>query len=447
MAQVCRSVCCSRSNKVGPNTIQCTSDSSDDHSEYITIKDLEPLIPRNNSFSDKGISEYVHNMGIFQMEHKLGRLNQALGAIKEKWPGATPLQIYVAFDLAQCCTDDLILRLDEEFFKEEVQTELDRKLGKETYSTPEISEDEEEEESDGEDEEYYMSVATPIKPPKKEKEIGQHVPHVKKRRTKAEIASEPIPPTPKGVDPKEWASWSEVHRKSYLRGMGDKSAMNAFLYRNVPPGVARKNGPWTEAEKQAFLKRMKEIRGKSSTIDGRWGYFSLAIPGRVGYQCSNFYRQLIAAGEITDSKYVMGSDGKLHHTSHLKSATEKAKQRDHKRLTIKPVGQSKECKPWEVESLTFVRSNKEDAIPSNLSRYDRWALQSPYPDAIDQITNQPMKVPTLGPDGYVIDYQTWLKMISANPISPFTRMHVNKRDLIVLTTENIDQYRDKIKNM
>ncbi len=35
------------------------------------------------------------------------------------------------------------------------------------------------------------------------------------------------------------------------------------------------------------------------------------IPGRVGYQCSNFYRQLIKDGEIKDSNYHVDKDGKL----------------------------------------------------------------------------------------------------------------------------------------
>ena len=35
------------------------------------------------------------------------------------------------------------------------------------------------------------------------------------------------------------------------------------------------------------------------------------IPGRVGYQCSNFYRQLIKEGEIKDENYTFDKDGKL----------------------------------------------------------------------------------------------------------------------------------------
>ena len=37
----------------------------------------------------------------------------------------------------------------------------------------------------------------------------------------------------------------------------------------------------------------------------------MKIPGRVGYQCSNFYRQLIKEGKIHDDNYSVDSEGKL----------------------------------------------------------------------------------------------------------------------------------------
>lgn len=37
----------------------------------------------------------------------------------------------------------------------------------------------------------------------------------------------------------------------------------------------------------------------------------MQIPGRVGYQCSNYYRQLIKEGEIHDENYEVDENGKL----------------------------------------------------------------------------------------------------------------------------------------
>ena len=37
----------------------------------------------------------------------------------------------------------------------------------------------------------------------------------------------------------------------------------------------------------------------------------MQIPGRVGYQCSNYYRQLIKEGVIRDENYSFDENGKL----------------------------------------------------------------------------------------------------------------------------------------
>lgn len=97
---------------------------------------------------------------------------------------------------------------------------------------------------------------------------------------------------------------------------------NQFYYRNKDPGEPIKTGPWTEEEKLIFLKRVQEFG-----VNNKWGnkfalnflifsfaemsilcyffflgLFSIAIPGRVGYQCADFYRKLLKSGELKDNK-------------------------------------------------------------------------------------------------------------------------------------------------
>ena len=43
----------------------------------------------------------------------------------------------------------------------------------------------------------------------------------------------------------------------------------------------------------------------------QWGSFSKNIPGRVGYQCSNYYRSLIKNGEVEDSNYMVDEKGQM----------------------------------------------------------------------------------------------------------------------------------------
>ena len=87
------------------------------------------------------------------------------------------------------------------------------------------------------------------------------------------------------------------------------AAMNSYFYRFCLPNEQFKTKEWTPEEKRQFLKVLQKYKDQNEPI--QWGIFSLNIPGRVGYQCANFYRQLIKDGEISDPHYKIMDDGKL----------------------------------------------------------------------------------------------------------------------------------------
>jgi hypothetical protein len=225
---------------------------------------------------------------------------------------------------------------------------------------------------------------------------------------------------------------------------------HAGYYRHLPAGETQRNGAWTEAERRKFFERMREWRGDSDTFTGCWGTFSLGIPGRVGYQCNNFYRALLQSGEMHDSQYVIGEDGKMHHASRVHPPRESQRKKvEHQ--------QSKPFTIDMIESLRFVKGSetRTQAVSSDLafeeehqiSRYEMWAMQNPLPEAIDFITQEPIRVPAISPDGYVLDYKTWLESLSEKPVNPFTQRHLTKRQLVILTTENINEYAGRIVNL
>lgn len=109
----------------------------------------------------------------------------------------------------------------------------------------------------------------------------------------SEASSGAVLITPKTKDalPADFADWAPCKKQAWLEL--DRNP-NAFYYRHVEPGEERKNGPWTEDEKQLFLKVLEEHPPES----GHWGLFSRHIPGRVGYQCNAFYKKLVAAGVV-----------------------------------------------------------------------------------------------------------------------------------------------------
>ncbi|KAJ1968909.1 hypothetical protein H4R35_006293, partial [Dimargaris xerosporica] len=74
---------------------------------------------------------------------------------------------------------------------------------------------------------------------------------------------------------------------------------NAYFYRHNEPSVDQHTGDWTEEEAQLFL----DVARRYGCGD-KWGLFASYIPHRVGYQCSNYYRQVVLPqGWVIDSNY------------------------------------------------------------------------------------------------------------------------------------------------
>lgn len=71
---------------------------------------------------------------------------------------------------------------------------------------------------------------------------------------------------------------------------------------------------------------------------------------------------------------------------------------------------------------------------------------NPLPGFKDIITNAELIQPAISPYGHVLSYSTWLKCLASEPKNtcPFTKKPIKKRDLVILTWDNVDQYKDKI---
>jgi hypothetical protein len=361
------------------------------------------------------------------------------------------------------CIDDLVLKLESKEFRQEVNAELERKLKGESRPPPFAKNQESESEDDDEsDYAYGGEVDSPRPVHRRERHPRQitHTPAVAPspptgdnkflRRTmknprwtkNTPVDPSEVEPCPPNVDPKEWVTWSSVHRRSYL---GKEKARNAFLYRNPPPGVAKRGGAWSPEEKEKFMARLAEVKARGDDTE-KWGLFSEAIPGRVGYQCSNFYRRLILHGELTDPRYEFDENGKLRYLAQSRSSMPRSSRPERKRVVLSLD---------DLMSLCFFRKQKEPIsaprivtppapVPEEkLCRYERWALHNPIPDAVDPLTGEKMRVPAMSPDGYVCDYNTWMKTKE----NPFTRERLNKRALVVLTSENYEELKDRIRNL
>ena len=303
-------------------------------------------------------------------------------------------------------------------------------------------------------------------------------------------------------NPEDQSKWSDARKKAWKNR---KTAQNAYFYRFNVPGQPQKNGKWTTSEHELFMKRVL-----SFGVNDQWGIFSKSIPGRVGYQCSNYWRGLVKEGDVIDPNYYY--DGKkLHFKRHTKQFSIKLEYRKYA-ITIKrdisgiwkplpkkhPLHPTDEyCKQVQdalagqhLNSSTNNnnknknrnrkrKSNNDDSDedfegPQQKKKRRRRSRKSrndddddavyfgkvevktneeddnPLPDFKDIITGSSIIKPAISPYGHVLGYDTWTKILRTTKqknTCPFTWQKMTRRSLIKLTKDNIEQYRDKIVNI
>ncbi|KAF0384656.1 Homeodomain-like DNA binding domain-containing transcription factor [Gigaspora margarita] len=288
---------------------------------------------------------------------------------------------------------------------------------------------------------------------------------------------------------KAFEGWSEARIKAYK---AIETKPNTYYYRFNAPGEEQKKGQWTKEEEELFFSRLKEM--KETGADGQWGIFSMAIPGRVGYQCSNFYRLLIETGRIKDPNYVLDDKGKAHylfsttnkktgvtekvfrtHTKHgsnsgtraqtsLSKSTTRSTPAKKKRKTGKKRGYASDdddddldyddsgsyiLKSWNTTKRTRAQASSSKGPQVLDYEMDEIEDENPLPGFIDPITLEEVVKPAISPYGHVMGYDSWVRCLSSEPkknICPLTKKPLTKRELVILTMDNIEQYRSKIVN-
>ncbi|KAJ3161465.1 hypothetical protein HDU86_007247 [Geranomyces michiganensis] len=284
-----------------------------------------------------------------------------------------------------------------------------------------------------------------------------------------------------GADPeKGFEGWSDARVRAYQQ---IKTKPNSYYYRFNAPGEKQRNGAWTQEERALFFKQLEE-RG----ADGQWGIFSMAIPGRVGYQCSNFYRGLLKSKQIVDDNYTLDDKGELRYLfgkkeggegvirSHSKHGSGGAAARPSRSVAATPSVAKKRkrksarmsddddgedgniddlfdqddsgtysCKTsWATTRRTRAKAAAEEALATAGDGDD-----NPLPGFTDPITLDEVVKPAISPYGHVMSYQSWIRCLSSEDrknICPLTKKPLTKRELVVLTHENIEEYRSKIVN-
>jgi len=291
------------------------------------------------------------------------------------------------------------------------------------------------------------------------------------------------------ISEKIWSGYSPVRRESFCRMLANP---NAFFYRNRPPGDPQLFGPFTDEEEANFLLRLKYFREELGINDGLWGSFSVPILGRVGYQCSNFYRQLIQNGKVRDPGYGIGSDGKLFfkrgqrrsfppeslkilEKEAIKFVVDLCAGQEQATVTA-PIRVDRETgEGVEVMKRSFRRAPgaergaQEHVVVPGRRKFDYRKYARPKPPerqrrlqiegddldswsglryARDSVTGMPMSRPMLDPlSGFVLDAATWVKLLKGEIAVSFEHYVDSSADLIPMTVGNFEEYKWAVANV
>lgn len=291
-----------------------------------------------------------------------------------------------------------------------------------------------------------------------------------------------------------WDKWSPIRRESFTQIIKNP---NAFFYRNRPPGDPQKYGPFTNEEEAQFLERLKYFRDELNVNDGLWGLFSIPIRGRVGYQCSNFYRLLIKNKKVEDDHYEVQEDGKLkflHGNKSSISAEVIKKLENEAFLFIKQCLQTEDGVVPTVSEPIIVgpennsnttqttkpfkctRASKEiiKYLGHQRSIQQKKSIQQPISlgakkfssggtihsfseennrficpifGAIDPLSNEPIDTPMMDSNGYVMDLKSWRRVFRHNETPPCQMVAKDESDLIELNSKNFNEFRLQILNI
>ena len=216
----------------------------------------------------------------------------------------------------------------------------------------------------------------------------------------------------------------------------------------------------------------------------QWGSFSKNIPGRVGYQCSNYYRTLIKSGEVEDSNYMTDEKGELRFNFKNKGFERKNKDTGVSEIVTikprkpkpppkpkpvkvpKPPKPKKEKKPKKPKPTQEEREDKDFRCSAKFETTRRSGRnagkekkytedgeeeeeeEAPVlPGFVDPLTKMQVEEPAISPYGHVAGYETWCRILrqeGTKDTCPFTRQPLKRRELVKLTHENIAEYREKM---
>lgn len=184
---------------------------------------------------------------------------------------------------------------------------------------------------------------------------------------------------------------------------------------------------WSEEDRKRFITLINHAEAKNLKS---WTHVAKLMPGKNEKTCIYMYNRLKSQGVIRTTF------------------------KDHKIHKVKPPKKKSDANHYippqfqHIISVAFKFTDQTIIVGPLGQKMKEYAMLNPLNGYIDNITGFPMAVPAISPDYYVLDYYTWLKLINGHQGNTYTTVKIpTKRQLTILTVDNIAEFRDKIVNL
>lgn len=183
----------------------------------------------------------------------------------------------------------------------------------------------------------------------------------------------------------------------------------------------KKKSYWTETEISSFIKLLSEKNNLKT-----WKNVSNLFKNKTKDDCYQLYQKLHEKGQLS-SKYVPKKD----------VISKRSTENDEDNSTFK-----------DVKGLFLEFNNIHSIVGPNLETRKEIARYSPLYGHTDLITGERMFLPTISEYGTVLDYSSWLKIISETHLDPIAIKPIhNVRQITIITCENYEEIKEQIKHV
>lgn len=179
----------------------------------------------------------------------------------------------------------------------------------------------------------------------------------------------------------------------------------------------KKSSNWSETEISTFIK----LLSRKNTLK-TWKNVSKNFKNKTKEDCFLLFKKLNANGQLSE-KFVPKKD-------------------------IDLPDENDESQFDEIKGLFLEFHDQHSIVGPFLESRKELARDSPLYGHTDLITNDRMFLPAISEYGTVLDYSSWIKIISDTHLDPIARKYIqNNRQITIITNENYSEFKDLIKNI